>query len=106
MDLRYTLLCHALMSVSFLYKDMLEAEGNEAERRELRDKLMKGEKFAHKDKSLEEEKVALQDDYPNLNLYFHGPAVGELIESFEEIRTTSAIEILEGDHEAQDENDG
>ncbi|KAL5775771.1 hypothetical protein ACOSP7_013328 [Xanthoceras sorbifolium] len=41
MDLYHTLLRHTLMSASLAYKDVFETEKNEAERRELRDELVK-----------------------------------------------------------------
>ncbi|KAL5760643.1 hypothetical protein ACOSP7_019155 [Xanthoceras sorbifolium] len=117
MDLHHTLLRHALVSASLVYQDMLEAERNDVERRELCDELVMGEEAVRKDKSLAEEKVALQDDaqsdilysiwlrYLDLNLRFLGPAVGELIKNFEEMQAAGAIEIFEGDHGVQDEND-
>ncbi|KAL5820933.1 hypothetical protein ACOSQ3_022815 [Xanthoceras sorbifolium] len=107
MDLRHTLLRHTLMPCD---KDMLEAKSNEVKRKELHDEL--------KEKGLEEEKVALQDEaqsdllysielwYPDLNLHFFGPAVKELIGGFEELRAASAIAIPEEGHGMQDENNG
>ncbi|KAL5857081.1 hypothetical protein ACOSQ3_004539 [Xanthoceras sorbifolium] len=107
MDLRHTLLLHTFMSASLAYKDVLEIEKNEAERRELRDEL--GEELVQKDKSLAAEKETIQDDaqsnllysiwlhYPDLDFRFLGLTVGGLIESFDEIRAAAA-------NGAQDDN--
>ncbi|KAL5773539.1 hypothetical protein ACOSQ2_013463 [Xanthoceras sorbifolium] len=43
-DLRHSLVRHALMIACLAYKDMLESEQNDAERRELRDELIKAKR--------------------------------------------------------------
>ncbi|KAL5857401.1 hypothetical protein ACOSQ3_004859 [Xanthoceras sorbifolium] len=44
LDLRHTLVRHALMTIRLAYKDMLESEENDAKKREMCDELMKARK--------------------------------------------------------------